>query len=263
MYRPVALDRTAFASVPDLRITPAHPSAPAWQRDRDMLAEWFDWMDRRATTRPFFGFLFFDASNAQSFPPAYPGQFKALPGRPKAGAFAAYRSAIHFDDALVAQVLADLRERGVEDRTVVLVTSDHGEEFMESGPEFDDHGSGYSRYQLQVPMLISWPGKAPGTVNRRTSHYDVAATLLHGVLGCSNDAADYSSGADLFQQPGWDWLVAGSYYNYAVLEPDQITVTFPNGLYEVRDWDYRIVDQPEFRGEVLRAVMQENRRFHR
>ena len=263
MYRPVTLDRTAFASVPDLRITPQNPSAPAWRRDLDMLDEWFNWMDRHDQTRPFFGFLFFDASNARSFPPDYPGQFEAVPGKPKAEAFAAYQTSIHFDDSLVARVLTDLRDRGEEDRTVVLITSDHGEEFMESGPGFKIHGSGYSRYQLQVPMLLAWPGKGAQTVIQRTSHYDVAPTLLGRLLGCSNDAADFSSGADLFEHPGWEWLIAGSYYNYAVLEPDQVTVTFPNGLYEVRDWQYRVVDKPEFRGDVLQAVMRENRRFHR
>jgi len=82
-------------------------------------------------------------------------------------------------------------------------------------------------------------------------------------LACANDYADYSSGHDLFDGPQWDWLIAGSYYNYAVLEPAQITVTFPNGTYEVRDYNYRLLDEPQFNGDVLEAVMRENTRFHR
>jgi hypothetical protein len=57
-------------------------------------------------------------------------------------------------------------------------------------------------------------------------------------------------------------MVAGSYYNYAVLEPDQVTVTFPNGLYEVRDWNYRLVEKPKFRGSVLEGVSEQNSRFY-
>jgi membrane-anchored protein YejM (alkaline phosphatase superfamily) len=91
----------------------------------------------------------------------------------------------------------------------------------------------------------------------------VAPTLLGRVFGCSNDAADYSSGADLFTRKDWDWLVAGSYYNYAVLEPDRIIVTFPNGLFEVRDADYRLLEQPQIDADVLQEVMRENRRFYR
>lgn len=111
-------------------------------------------------------------------------------------------------------------------------------------------------------MLLAWPGMEQQVVTRRTSHYDVAPTLMQRLLNCSNPSSDYSSGNDLYDGPQWDWLVAGSYYNYAVLEPGQITVTFPNGMYEVRDFSYRLLDQPQINGDVLEAVMGENTRFH-
>jgi len=40
-------------------------------------------------------------------------------------------------------------------------------------------------------------------------------------------------------------------------------VTFPNGLYEVRDWDYRLSKEPQFRGDVLEAVSEQNARYFR
>ena len=126
-----------------------------------------------------------------------------------------------------------------------------------------DHGSGYTRYQLQVPLVIHWPGREPVRYEHRSSHYDIAPTLLQDALGCDNAAEDYSSGQNLFAGRSWDWLLAGSYYNYAVLEPDQITVTYPNGRYEVRDWNYRIQTSPDVRGDVLMAVTRENSRFYR
>jgi hypothetical protein len=42
-----------------------------------------------------------------------------------------------------------------------------------------------------------------------------------------------------------------------------VTITFPNGLYEVRDWDYRLLRQPNIRGDVLEAVSEQNARFYR
>jgi membrane-anchored protein YejM (alkaline phosphatase superfamily) len=86
---------------------------------------------------------------------------------------------------------------------------------------------------------------------------------MRELFRCENPARDYSVGNSLFELQEWDWLVAGSYYNYALLEPDQITVTFPNGLYEVRDWDYRLSDSPQFRGDVLEAVSEQNARYFR
>lgn len=261
MYRPVTLDRTAFASVTGLRVTPRQPAAPGWLRDQDMLDEWTGFLDQQDPSRPFLGFLFFDAINIRSHPPDHAQAFAAAPGTPQR--FADYQAAVHYVDSLVGQVLDDLGSRGLADRTAVLLTSDHGEEFGESGAEFQVHGSGYSRYQLQVPLLLYIPGQSPGVRTTRTSHYDVPPTLLGRVFGCTNDPADYSAGADLLTRSDWEWLVAGSYYNYAVLEPGRIIVTFPNGLFEVRDDDYRLIGKPEINADVLQDVMHENRRFHR
>jgi len=263
MYRPVTLDRTAFAQVANLRIETKPVDAPAWQRDRIMTDEWTQWLDQRAPEKPFFGFLFYDAVNDRTYPPEYAGRVVAISEDPLAEEFANYQTSVIFDDELVGQVLADLDERGLMDNTVVIISADHGEEFDENGDGIKGHGSGYSRYQLGVPMLVSWPGIEPQRISKRTSHYDIAPTLVRRLLGCSNDYSDYSSGQDLFTGQGWDWLVSGSYYNYAVLEPGQITVTFPNGTYEVRDDNYQLLDKPQFNGDVLEAVMRENTRFHK
>ncbi|MBT8055186.1 MAG: DUF3413 domain-containing protein [Xanthomonadales bacterium] len=261
LYRPVVLDRTAFANVPDLRIQTEPASDPAWKRDLKMTDEWFQWLDGRDTGRPYFGFLFYDSTMGKSFPPDYPVQFPPRDDEFQSGEFAKYQSAVHFFDDLAGKVLADLERRGQLGNTVIMITADHGEEFGESGAKLEKHGSGYTRHQLVTPMVVYWPGKAGGVYAHRTSHYDIIPTLMEELLGCVNPASDYSVGNNLFKQQEWDWLVAGSYYNYALLEPDQITVTFPSGLYEVRDWDYRLVRTPRFRGDVLEAVSEQNARF--
>jgi len=264
MYRPVVLDRTAFANVPDLRMMTEPESDPAWKRDRKLTREWFEWLDERDMDRPFFGFLFYDATMGRNFPGDYPVQFRPEGDSSQAREFASYKSSVHFADGLIADVLEDLKRRGLMDNTVIIITSDHGEEFGESGAKLEKHGSGYTRYQLVTPMVLYWPGREQGrTYEHRTSHYDVVPTLMKELFGCTNPASDYSVGNNLFDLQEWDWMVAGSYYNYAVLEPDQVTVTFPNGLYEVRDWDYRLSDKPQFRGDVLEAVSEQNARYFR
>jgi membrane-anchored protein YejM (alkaline phosphatase superfamily) len=265
MYRPVSLDRTAFANVPSLKLGAEPAGAPGWQRDRTVAAEWHAWLDRHAGSRPFFGFLFFDASNTQDYPPELDGLAELGPQRDDVlgRRFSDYRKSVRFVDGLIAGVVADLQARGVAERTVIVITSDHGEEFDESGAGLRDHGSGFTRYQLQVPMLVRWPGRAGRRYDHRTSHYDVVPTLMQDLLGCSNPPSDYASGRNLFAGEDWSWLLAGSYYNYAVLESDQITITYPNGRFEVRDWNYRIRTDPEIRGPVLQSVTRENSRFYR
>lgn len=264
MYRPVVLDRTAFANVPDLRILTEPASAPAWKRDRKLTGEWYDWLDQRDRDTPFFGFLFYDAVMGSSPPPDYAKQFEAADDSSQQEGLAIYKTAVHFVDGLVGEVLGDLEKRGLKDSTVVMITADHGEEFGESAENLERHGSGYTRHQLVTPMVVAWPGRLKGTVyQHRTSHYDIVPTLMQELLSCSNPPSDYSVGENLFDMKEWDWMVAGSYFNYAVLEPDQVTVTYPNGLYEVRDWEYKLSREPQFRGDVLEAVSEQNARFFR
>ncbi len=265
LYRPVTLDRTAFANVPDLRLQTDPADAPAWQRDQIVSQEWSEWLEQRDENRPFFGFLFFDATNAKD----YPAELESVPalqatdGDELSVDFANYRRSAYFVDQLLEKTIVQLQAQGLAENTVVIISSDHGEEFDESGAGLHGHGSGYTRYQLQVPLIIHWPERAPANFEHRSSHYDIVPTVMQDVLGCSNDPRDYSSGQNLFSGQSWPWLLAGSYYNYAVLEPDQITVTYPNGQYEVRDWNYRILSDPEIRAEVLMAVTRENSRFYR
>jgi len=264
MVRPVVLDRTAFANVRNLRNGTEPASDPAWKRDAKLTQEWFQWLDGQDRARPFFGFLFYDSTMGKSVPPDYSVRFEPNGAGEQAENFAVYRSAVHYTDSLVGRVLADLEERGLLQSTVVLFTADHGEEFGESGVKLDKHGSGYTRHQLVTPMILAWPGRDRGVVHEhRTSHYDIVPTLMEDLLGCTNPAEDYAVGHNLFELREWTWMVAGSYYNYAVLEPDQVTVTFPNGLYEVRDWDYRLSQKPRFRGDVLEAVSEQNARYYR
>ena len=55
MYRPVSLDRTAFAHVPDLEVEKDTKGVFAWKRDRLITSDWLQWLDRRNGEKPFFG----------------------------------------------------------------------------------------------------------------------------------------------------------------------------------------------------------------
>lgn len=69
-----------------------------------------------------------------------------------------------FDDAF-RELRRGLAALGVEDRTLLLVTADHGEEFY----EHQGWGHGHSLYDelLRVPLLVHWPARvAPGRIER-------------------------------------------------------------------------------------------------
>ena len=259
----VGLDRTALARIPNLRRETVSPYPGPSGRDRTLTDEWLAWLGGRDPSRSFFGFLYYDAAVGIEPPEHYPAAVPVPPGTSRTESLRIrYLNAVHYVDSLVGKVLDDLERRGLLDRTVVVVTSDHGMQFDEYGLDFDGHGTGFTRSQLQTPLVIRWPGRPMGRVDRRTSHFDVAPTLVGRLFGCANPPTDYASGDDLFGEKQWEWLIAADYTNYALVEPKQVTVVFSRG-YEIRDETYRLVGHPTLPYEHLRAALREMSRFYR
>jgi arylsulfatase A-like enzyme len=77
------------------------------------------------------------------------------------------------DDLLAPMVLPALE---ADENTIVVITSDHGEEFMEHG-EFE-HGKTVYEAALRVPLIISIPGVEPAAVKTPLSQLDLTPTIL-------------------------------------------------------------------------------------
>jgi len=108
-----------------------------------------------------------------------------------------YDGAIHRGDRYVGKLLDELRERGLLDRTVILFTSDHGEEFLEHGRCF--HLTTLYREVLHVPLIIVAPGLEAGRVERLVpASVAVGPTLLE-IAGIEDHVL---AGPSLFDDPG-------------------------------------------------------------
>lgn len=90
---------------------------------------------------------------------------------------ARYDSGIAFADSRLAPLLARLARPGLAERTLVIVTSDHGEALGERG--LGGHAYLYD-FNLRVPMVVAWPdGRGRGTrVEDQVRLVDVAPTVL-------------------------------------------------------------------------------------
>ncbi|HEV7518301.1 MAG TPA: sulfatase-like hydrolase/transferase, partial [Thermoanaerobaculia bacterium] len=79
------------------------------------------------------------------------------PAAPFAGRYKLpYDGEIATADAIVGDFLADLKRRGIYDRAIVVLLSDHGEGLAEHGEQ--EHGVFLYREALQVPLLLKLPG---------------------------------------------------------------------------------------------------------
>jgi len=80
-------------------------------------------------------------------------------------------------DRLIGRFFARLTESGLEERTLVVLTSDHGEQFGELGAM--GHGSSLHHAVLHVPLAFFWPaGVTPGSSDAVVQLVDVMPTIL-------------------------------------------------------------------------------------
>ena len=86
-----------------------------------------------------------------------------------------YRREVAAWDASLGALLDGLRRAGLLERTILLVTSDHGEEFQEHGRL--THGSHLYEETVRVPLVLRGPGVAPGRRDELAQGIDVFPTL--------------------------------------------------------------------------------------
>ncbi len=148
---------------------PEHDRKDAATVNRDFLA----WVDEDRS-RPFFGFLnYFDAHDPYRAPPPFDRAFPEAAHNRNA-----YDGGIAYMDHQIGALLEALKNRGVLDRTIVVIASDHGELFG----EHDLYGHGNSLYWplLHVPLMIRYPSHVPAghRVPASVSLRDVPSTVL-------------------------------------------------------------------------------------
>jgi arylsulfatase A-like enzyme len=170
--------------------------------------EFLDWLSSQGK-QPFFAFLnYFDAHDPYLVPPGASSPVRAAPR--SRGEFAMLRDwykidktslapeAIRlardaYDDCIAAldnelgRLFAALRERGILDQTLVILTADHGEQFGENG-KFG-HGLSLHDPEVHVPLVIASPASVPRgqVVEGGVSLHDIPATVVD-LLGYEHES---------------------------------------------------------------------------
>lgn len=271
-------DKTLFASIPSAQLHEA-AKGQGWECDRRNVTEMLKFLDSRDKTKPFMCFEFFESPHARYyFPPEcairklYLDEFNYATVNLERDApliYARYVNSCNHLDTQIARVLDKLEQEKLLDSTIVIITGDHGEEFMEEGHW--GHNSYYNEPQTLVPMVIWAPGRAPEVVDRMTSHLDVPATVMT-LLGATNPPEDYSLGFDMFGPQKREYCVLAGWGNVAYVD-SEFKVTLPTsaagmqyGQQVTTKEDKPVSDTKAFfqsRKNRLVQVMKEMSRFSR
>jgi arylsulfatase A-like enzyme len=88
-----------------------------------------------------------------------------------------YDSEIAFTDAHIGRLLDHLRDTGLYDSSIIVLTADHGEELLERSTV--GHGGTLFNEQIKVPLIIRYPGSQRSEVVRTSvGLVDLLPTVL-------------------------------------------------------------------------------------
>jgi arylsulfatase A-like enzyme len=110
---------------------------------------------------------------------------KDMPADEYAYVLANYDAEIAFVDEQIGRLFSKLEELGLAENTLVVVTSDHGEEFFEHGRK--GHRFNLNRESLHIPLIFAGPGVRKNVAIPETVRiFDIAPTILE-LLGLDAD----------------------------------------------------------------------------
>ncbi len=101
-----------------------------------------------------------------------------------------YHGGVSMADSMIGDVIAELEKQGILDQTIVVVTSDHGEELGDHG--LWEHNFMYET-NLRIPFVIRYPARLPagGRVEAAVDSIDLLPTLCDLLrLEVPHDALD-------------------------------------------------------------------------
>lgn len=147
-----------------------------------------------------------------------------------------YTGEIAFAASQVGRLLDTLEQRGLLDRTIVVVAGDHGESLGEHGET--DHGIFLYDGVVRVPLMIRVPGARPRRVPEVVRLTDIVPTVLD-LLGLPAHPVDGVSLAGLVRGES------------AGLDLDAYSESlYPlrfgwSGIYALRDSRFKFIDAPK------------------
>lgn len=172
-------EQFGYAQGFDYFYSPGHLTAGEVNRKAFRVAEkLFD------TNKPFFLYLhYFDPHDPYSAPEPFKRHFSGpirdtRYGPEEQRLIARYDGEIRYVDSEIGALLRFLKERGLYDDTLIVLTADHGEQFKERG----NIGHGYRLYneESRVPLLIRLPGASrKERIETPVSLVDVMPTTLN------------------------------------------------------------------------------------
>lgn len=196
--------------------------ASSWGTEDGILIDGLiKWIGADKSSKPFYAIAWTDQTHHPYTLSAdtTPVEFVPPDSAPHAAEFNRYLNAVRQADHHLGRLFQSLRERHLENDTLVIITGDHGEAFGDLH-DVMGHGGGIYEENLRVPMMFWNPRMFPTgqRVAKVGGHVDINPTIAH-ILGITPPS--HWQGVSLLSpdHPGRAYLLADrSDYEFAVTD---------------------------------------------
>ncbi|MEJ2720226.1 MAG: sulfatase [bacterium] len=176
-----------------------------------------------------------------------------------------YDGEILYLDHRIDELIGWLRDFGVLDNTIVIITSDHGEEFGEH--DLVGHEFGLYDTLLRVPLIVRYPTRlAPGRHGDGVQLIDLFSTVIDGT-GSAYDSSHKVAGRSLFSGSERSSVYAENYHDYEKFRnqtqarcPDVDVSPYVVTLRSVRTGDYKLIAYSDGRLELYNDAIDPGER---
>jgi len=245
-----------------------------FERDMKITQLAIEFMTAHKEKKPFFNFVFYDLPHAMSMPKELITKFQ--PSWTKADYLALnnnidpepffnfYRNCVFQTDIQVGILLDWVKESGLMENTVIIITGDHGQEFNENKKNYWGHNGNYSKWQIHVPMILYYPGIDTGKrFSHITTHYDIVPTLMRRFLSVENPTNEYSMGYDIYDDTNRFPHLVGDHVNYGIVFENYIITTNHLGKMIVTDKEMNNLPRSAVNVKELEKAIEKKNMFYR
>ena len=202
----------------------------------------FPWLEKYKSENIFMYIHYMDPHSPFTPPAPYNEMFPYIEGDKNSITVSLYDGEICFVDAQIGKLIEKLKSLKIYDKTLIIVTSDHGQAFGEHG----DYGHGSTIYQdqLKVPLVVKCPSNFSGApvIDESVRSIDIVPTILD-VLRISSAVPLEGNSLLPLMKTGKSSNGSGNIY----IEQNLDNAYILDGIISNNEWKYILTKKSELR----------------
>ncbi len=245
------------------------------EKDKKTLDYFEQWIHNQDKSKPIFSFVWLDGVHGRAYDKSCKvftpdndatNNYLTANESQKVSLFNMYKNSVYCADKKFERFTKILQNNSLYDNSIIIVLSDHGQEFYEHG--LYGHNSAYNFFQAGSVNIFKVPNRKPESVNHMTSHLDLVPTLLN-ILGVTNEFSDYSHGQNLFSDTYHRECSFIGNWNENAIACEKNTYIFSNIITKV--FENTVLDSKSYKktndynksemNKIILQTMKENQHF--